>query len=1377
MLFLENIPHLRMYKQMVYLPRDQKASNMYNVIFINNKSIYAAINLMNNPMFITNSKYLNYYIEPIYKEKINTRLVNLNYRTKVKDIYSKVKSNFPMYKTVTTFSQVNDKNVYYDMHIFNNIFFDNIKSVPINKKIEIYFNYIKSIVNRPIFNNYKKKMIFIDIESWYSSNDKVNNPITYILLAFRKYFDVFKSLGNIDFYFYSTTSILNVNPSKCNKQDISIFKRELKKITRTIDFENDEEIDSAVEKQEIKDNISSNLNDKFGFTATITDTIPEEDIIHSSDEIENDEVTETEPDDTVKTTVNQKIDSVLNELEEDEPELNEKEIEDKLKQRLDTDRELISFMHDTVREKKTGKSTASIKRDIELREKQKKLKINNSTLSDYTSKSASNVSIPTNNISTKVKTTNKNALDVRFTNFEKSYNTEVMGKDTVKVLSNLNDKSIPTYIKDIKITDSSDELNYKETYSVVLEDENRIRHNLTFDVPKFLDDKFLYLNGSKKIITKQLFMKPVVKTGPDEVQVCSNYNKIFIRRYGANMSPKIEKFKKTIASNISGVVVRNGDASKINNDYKTTLEYDELSKSFISIKTNKVEFIFDQNIVTSKLKKPLSNDEMCIGFYSTGEPIIMSFSDEKIDGLEFIDFIVNTCGPNMQSVYDDIKINTKKFFFSRATIMAKDVPLILLLGYCEGITTVLKKANINHYFTDKRPKLENNQNYIEFNDGYLVYDLYPLENSLLLNGLSIIPTKSFTFDELDNKDIYLDLFDIMYKARNLSNAFDSFYEFMIDPITKEVLDDLDYPTDFVSVLVFANALLADNSYIIENNMNLYRVRSNEIINAIIHRELADAYAAYRATANSKNPTKISIPKDAIIKKILMTNTVEEFSTLNPIYESEKLRTISPKGVNGMNLEQAYTLDKRSYDPTMVGVIGMSTSADANVGVSRRMALEPNITGPRGYINIENDYEKLNDTNIFTAAELLTPMGNTHDDSIRLAMASKQSGHIIPVEKASPVLISNGIEQTIQYSLSKDFIITADDDGEVVEFDEATGLMIVQYKNGKSQAVDTKPKVVKNSSSGFYISNKLDTKFKLGDKVKKNDILAYESKFFTDDGHNGNRFNIGSLQKVAIMSAYSTYEDSTFVTNKLSKEMASEIVMMKDVTIGKNANVDHIVNIGDKVAVGDILVSFETSYEDDTLNKFLATVGDELKEEIKSLGKVPIKSKYSGVIEDIKIYSSVDLEDLSPSLQKIVKGYYDKINKKKKIINKYDNSPGVIKAGILMNEPTGKITPTSDGKLKGKEVFDGVLIEFYIKYYDSIGVGDKLTFYSALKSIVGEVIPEGYEPYSEFRPDEEISSFVGPSAVLARMTPSIIFTMFGNKVLIELKNKLKEIYEN
>jgi hypothetical protein len=261
-----------------------------------------------------------------------------------------------------------------------------------------------------------------------------------------------------------------------------------------------------------------------------------------------------------------------------------------------------------------------------------------------------------------------------------------------------------------------------------------------------------------------------------------------------------------------------------------------------------------------------------------------------------------------------------------------------------------------------------------------------------------------------------------------------------------------------------------------------------------------------------------------------------------------------------------------------------------------------------------------------------------------------------------------------------------------------------------------------------------------------------------------------------MSTYSTFEDGTFITKKISNEMASDIVYQKPVVIGKNSNVDYIVKVGQEIKVGDELIRFDQSFEEESLNKFLSTIGQELQEEIKNLGKTPIKSKISGVVEDIKLYCTVELEDLSPSLRKIVKEYYADIKQEKNMVDKYDKSSGVYKAGVLFNEPSEKTTMTNDGKVKGVEVNEGVYFEFYIKYTDKVGIGDKLTFFSALKSIVSEIIPEGYEPYTEYRPNEEISSFVAPGAVLARMTPSVLPTMFCNKVLVELKNKLKTIYE-
>ena len=57
-----------------------------------------------------------------------------------------------------------------------------------------------------------------------------------------------------------------------------------------------------------------------------------------------------------------------------------------------------------------------------------------------------------------------------------------------------------------------------------------------------------------------------------------------------------------------------------------------------------------------------------------------------------------------------------------------------------------------------------------------------------------------------------------------------------------------------------------------------------------------------------------------------------------------------------------------------------------------------------------------------------------------------------------------------------------------------------------------------------------------------------------------------------------------------------------------------------------------------------------------------------------------------------------------------------------------------------------------------------------------MIPKGQEPYSLNNPDEEISSTFAPAAILARMVPSLFSTMYGNKVIVELKRAWLNLYK-
>ena len=171
--------------------------------------------------------------------------------------------------------------------------------------------------------------------------------------------------------------------------------------------------------------------------------------------------------------------------------------------------------------------------------------------------------------------------------------------------------------------------------------------------------------------------------------------------------------------------------------------------------------------------------------------------------------------------------------------------------------------------------------------------------------------------------------------------------------------------------------------------------------------------------------------------------------------------------------------------------------------------------------------------------------------MRTAMSTKQSTHLTPVSKASPSLITNGAEKAIQYHLSKDWSFIAKDDGKVVELNDDTGLMIVEYKNGESDAISINNRIAKNGAGGFYLSKKMIPNYKKGDTFKKNDILAQDRDFFTNSEHFGNQFNIGTLEKIALLSSAATFEDSSYVTKQVSRDMASEIVMQKQVVLGPN----------------------------------------------------------------------------------------------------------------------------------------------------------------------------------------------------------------------------------
>lgn len=1365
---IDKVIPMRYSRDKLRLPSGEEDRMHGYVTYFCNTSQDGIAKVLNNihPRIINIGKpYKSYYYDylPLYKfvnapGVQNTGITRVIGKRDRVVYYTGIKERVEGIRTPITLEAAKGLNLIYDLdpyiRAFKNV--KRLRKMSIVQRVSVFFKSMNQFMERPL-RGYQGNTIFVDLDE-YATKKSLNEYhfLTYLLLLLKRraeFMVTFKS--NYQIIFYTARGYIefrmNEDLIRENYGKLSMMVKRLKP-----------EIDpNTVVDYVEKEDISMKINIAAGFTGGI-----------DSDEDDSDEEEElpVKPDSKI-------VDSVKKSIPDDEDDTDA--TVDTILSDADSDEKLKEELADVIIAKNKGsKTNASTKRDALLRERQKSVTIKGKTIQELTT----DVNIKPLE-KTEVKNpmiVNQNIKNVSYANFQKTYNDSLLSSDIADVLTMFNGKTIDMNVIKVDVEDTSNTLNLMETYTVVFEDEFRRRHTVKVNIPKFIDNKYLYINGGIKTIETQITALPVIKTDEDTVRINTNYNKLTIIRKGAKINPNMERFKKLIVDPDSKWVIRKGDNSEANRGELTCLEYDTMAAKYNSISRGNIHFVFNvaQLMEETDHKFTSTLDKILIGYKKTGSKIEPIYYDKK--NPDHVDMISTMMLAAQPEYYDEFKKLSagKKYVHTTTTIMRKEIPTVVLLCFFEGISTVVRKFNDPDVkFVDKKSNSDNYM-YIRFVDGYLQYPMSNLEACILFNGLTSFTTANYTVSDLDNQQTYIDVLVEVCGDGYVAGALVNFYDFMIDPITLELLELLSLPTDLVSLIIYANNLLADNQYRSDINLNNYRLRNNEIVPAILYKQMAIAYARYRATARNSNPIKMSVDPNCVIKALQALPTVQDYPYLGPMTEIKMNYLASMKGYAGMNNDEAYKEDKRAYDESMVGVVGVSTDNAKNCGKERHLVLEPKVLNARGMLELTDpkDIDKLNDTQLETALEMLNPGGLLHDDPVRTAMATKQRGHAIPTAKQSPMLVTTGLDATIQYRTSNDYSVVAEEDGKVIDMDPKTKLMTIEYKSGKKRCIDLYPKMAKNGGAGFYLKNELATTFKKGNSFKKGDILAFDPYYYNNNEFFGNRLTFGCLVKTAIMSDSATYEDSDFFTKKLSRTMAAKITMCKRVTIGKNANVDFIVKPGDTVKVGDELIRFETSYNDSEMNQLLAGIRDDLHEAIVSLGKTRILAKYEGTIEDVICYPAVPVEEMSASLGKVVKNCLANDKARMNHLNKVDpsakNSP--YKAGVLMNRPTGVVEPDAYGKIDGEDVTDSVMFKFFITYLDELSDGDKITHQTANKSTLGDMIPEGFEPYSEFRPYEEISLLQPPSAILQRGTASIEPSMLHYKGLIELKRKQYEI---
>lgn len=1106
------------------------------------------------------------------------------------------------------------------------------------------------------------------------------------------------------------------------------------------------------------------------------------------------------------------LEEALHDLEVEESEKEKEEFDDKLEE-FEIEEEAHDGMKEALNDDEQKKFFESVRKTIKplrspkqiqrinlIKDKYKSIKVNDKeTMSDIL-EDIDKTRI--DNIEFKVPMRDPSFKQANILDFERTYIEKTYEKDIINTLKAFSDdnKEIKLHMVDYQKTDSSDQFNAKETIKVKFEDEDHNTSTVKFDIPKIDKNFRMTVNGTTRLLKKQIMFLPVVKTNPNVVWLTTQYNKMYIERVDYTTNRSTHVLKELIFNqlkNNDNVLLKLGSAKKHNKDIVSTVEYDELSDKLISLtinpnKNNKIEFNFHLEDLKKTIREHLPNykfkdDLLPIGFdYGHNQVIsfdLMNFKNredfDKISVNDITDDKKSVSGliikyireanliPELDTIISSIKIPKRKSY-SRIMLMSKKTPLILFLGYLWGLANVIQTAKIPVEIT-AQPIKGDKRAVIRFKDAYLYYDYYPLSDALLLNGLNYMDTREINISDMNQQEPYLEWLYDEYQTRNISKGWSDFKELCLDNITLEILKDQGLPTDLLELMLYCNDLLGDNNYEHEADGDIekiYRIRCHEVIPETIYKCLANQYKTLR---KAKDPSKValSIPQDAVMAKLFKLTTFNNHDVTNPLNELKQRGVVSFKGSTGINDADAFSEAKRAYGSRFPGIVALSAPDNAQVGITKQLTANPNIISTRGFLKTFKNSEDLKNattSEMISIEEAAYPFAMDHDDPKRLSYMTGQTTHTIKTIAAEPGIVQTSVDKIIANITSDDWAAKAKNSGKVVEIDDKYHKLYVEYDDGTKDCIDIGHNYKNNSS--YYFDLQLEPNVKKGEKFEKGKVLAYEKDFFEKVG-NDLIYKQGPIAFLCVNESDNSEEDSSFITEEFSGKLKTSVVMTKGVVLSPNTNLIKCCQIGDHVLAGDPLVLFEDAHDatNAQIIDLLGEISDETRAEM--MQKSP-RSEHSGTIVDIKVYWTIPLEDMQPSLQEFVSNY---IKKRKQEAASETKMTGKPSDKLLETE----ISQPHLGRVKKYLIPEegGVAIEFFISHEQIMSTGDKTTNLTALKSIIADVVPQNEAPMTES--GLVLDGNLSLLSISARMINSIWLVSFISKIMYDFKTEMVDFY--
>lgn len=933
----------------------------------------------------------------------------------------------------------------------------------------------------------------------------------------------------------------------------------------------------------------------------------------------------------------------------------------------------------------------------------------------------------------------------------RKYNTETLKKDTLAVVQHFQKAGVIIKNHDVDTVHSI--LGGYDDHVLELAPIQGMPSVIRARIPHVDEDGSFRAKNSKYALRSQIVDKPIRKIGATRVGLTSYYRKVFVDR----AVKKADSYIAYICSRLSKATIQPDEylrgvspGNVFDNYFQAPYIYSALSEQFqgfqagnLTIDLNPKKF---RKTLDPRILEKVEVDGTVVAGYASGNRLVLidKYSDFYVIGKEKREYVGN--------IYDILRLDQSNapVDYAELKVFSSGIPLAAYFGIQVGWRQLVKLLGAKYRTVEgrKAKELKPWEYVVQFKDIAFIFDRREAKNTLILAGMNVFEkeTKLYDASYFEESDIYTKLLASKGMSGLYVQEMENLRDMFVDPITLRILKEMGEPTTFNELMVRSCELLTTYYYPDSQDMDYQRVRGYERFAGFLYKELANAVRSQKSR-NSTGRAKVDMSPYQVWSTLTRDPAVKHCEDINPIQSLKITQEAVTYVGEGGRAKESMNRESRAFTKSALGILSGDSVDSSDVGINSFLSADPEFSSLDG---MKKKGVKIDPTNLLSTSVLLAPFA-TMDDMKRRGFIGIQQGHTIATAGAEAPMVRTGYESVVGMRSSNMFAQVALGEGVVTSVSDKG--MLVKYKDGTEKGYPLG--ILFGRAEGSVYPNTLVTDLKVGDKVKKDDYLTYNTQFFQKDPilPGGIVYKGSLMARVALMETAHTHEDSSAISEGLSKRLMATVCQEKTYVVNFEQNVHNVVKVGQKLRPEDILMTIEDEISS-TGTGLSAGSLDILAERSKNSPR----SSYFATVSAVEVLYHGDKDDMSSSLKALA----DASDRIKSSEAKSRGTP--VATGYVNSDLSIQGSPLAVNK---------AVIKIYLLVQNDAGSGDKIVFGSQLKSVIGEVMPYTLRTES----GHEVDAKMGAKSFAARIVRGLIMTGLRSTALDATGEYAVKAYEH